>query len=238
MFNIIEKEVNKEKRWMTKMKKLLKVATSLTLMGGIFVSANGVSANTDVIQKSGPDIMIEFDDVTTGHWAYDEITNLVYHRIMYGYGNGKFGVEDNITREQAAAVLHRALHLKRSVFNENPYGDISGKSTMFPYEILHLTNIGIFKGDENGNFRPKDTLTRAELAQILTKAYELKAKRPHTFTDIPENHWARDAISALQSNKVAVGTGDGKFEPEMLVTRGQFAKFLQRSIDNLPGKWE
>ncbi|MES5867898.1 S-layer homology domain-containing protein [Bacillus cereus group sp. RP32] len=223
---------------MREMKKLVKIATSLTLMGGIFVSANGVSANTDVPQKSGPNIMIEFDDVTTGHWAYDEITNLVYHRIMYGYGNGKFGVEDNITREQAAAVLHRALHLKRSVFNENPYGDISGKSTMFPYEILHLTNIGIFKGDENGNFRPKDTLTRAELAQILTKAYELKTKSPHTFTDIQENHWARDAISALQSNNVAVGTGNGKFEPEMLVTRGQFAKFLQRSIDNSPGKME
>ncbi|MCU4897930.1 MULTISPECIES: S-layer homology domain-containing protein [Bacillus] len=220
------------------MKKLVKIATALTLMGGIFVSANGVSANTDVVQKSSPDIMIKFDDVTTDHWAYDEITNLVYHRIMYGYGNGKFGTEDNITREQAAAVLYRALGLKRSAFNENPYGDISGKSTMFPYEILHLTKIGIFKGDENGNFRPKDTLTRGELAQVLTKAYELKTKRPHTFTDIPENYWARDAISALQSNKVAVGTGDGKFQPEMLVTRGQFAKFLQRSIDNSPGKME
>ncbi|MEB9681164.1 S-layer protein [Bacillus thuringiensis serovar pingluonsis] len=223
---------------MREMKKLVKIATSLTLMGGIFVSANGVSANTDVVQKSSPNIMIKFDDVTTDHWAYDEITNLVYHRIMYGYGNGKFGTEDNITREQAAAVLYRALGLKRSAFNENPYGDISGKSTMFPYEILHLTKIGIFKGDENGNFRPKDTLTRAELAQVLTKAYELKTKRPHTFTDIPENYWARDAISALQSNKVVVGTGDGKFEPEMLVTRGQFAKFLQLSIDNSPGKME
>ncbi|MDQ7233654.1 S-layer homology domain-containing protein [Bacillus pacificus] len=223
---------------MREMKKLVKIATSLTLMGGIFVGANGVSANTGIIQKSSPNIMIEFDDVPTGHWAYDEITNLVYHRIMYGYGNGKFGTEDNITREQAAAVLHRALHLKRSVFNENPYGDINVKSTMFPYEILHLTKIGIFKGDENGNFRPKDTLTRAELAQILTKAYELKTKSPHTFTDIRENHWARDAISALQSNKVAVGTGNGKFEPEMLVTRGQFAKFLQRAIDNSPGKME
>ena len=196
-----------------------------------------MSANTDVVQKSSPDIMIKFDDVTTDHWAYDEITNLVYHRIMYGYGNGKFGTEDNITREQAAAVLYRALGLKRSAFNENPYGDISGKSTMFPYEILHLTKIGIFKGDENGNFRPKDTLTRAELAQILTKAYELKTKHPHTFTDIPENHWARDAISALQSNKVAVGTGDGKFQPEMLVTRGQFAKFYNDQLIILQGKW-
>ncbi|EOG8707203.1 S-layer homology domain-containing protein [Bacillus paranthracis] len=223
---------------MREMKKLVKIATSLALMGGIFVGANGVSANTGIIQKSSPNIMIKFDDVTTDHWAYDEITNLVHHRIMYGYGNGKFGTEDNITREQAAAVLYRALHVKRSATIGNPYGDISAKSTMFPYEILRLTQLGIFKGDENGNFRPKDTLTRAELAQILTKAYELKTKSPHTFTDIPENHWARDAISALQSNKVAVGTGDGKFQPEMLVTRGQFAKFLQRSIDNSPGKME
>ena len=90
---------------MREMKKLVKIATSLTLMGGIFVGANGVSANTDVVQKSSPDIMIKFDDVTTDHWAYDEITNLVYHRIMYGYGNGKFGTEDHITREQAAADI-------------------------------------------------------------------------------------------------------------------------------------
>ncbi|HHT7190171.1 TPA: S-layer homology domain-containing protein [Bacillus cereus] len=222
---------------MREMKKLLKVVTSLTLLGGIFVSAKGVSANTDVIEQSPP-IMLEFDDVPTNHWAYNEITNLVYHRIMYGYGNGKFGVEDNITREQAAAVLHRALNLQRSAFNENPYGDISGKSTMFPYEILHLTKLGIFKGDENGDFRPKATLTRAELAQILTKAYELKVKHKHTFTDVQENYWARDAIGALQSNKVVVGTGNGLFEPEMLVTRGQFAKFLQLTIDNSPEKME
>ncbi|OKA37377.1 S-layer protein [Bacillus cereus] len=221
---------------MGEMKKLVKIMTSLTLMGGIFVSVNGVSANADVIQKSGQ--MIEFDDVTTDHWACDDIKYLVYHRIMFGYGNGKFGVEDHITREQAAAVLYRALHVKGTADIGNPYRDISVKSTMFPYEILRLTQLGIFKGDENGNFRPKATLTRAELSQILTKAYELKTKRPHTFTDIPENYWARDAISALQSNKVVVGTGDGKFEPEMLVTRGQFAKFLKRSIDNSPGKME
>ena len=36
---------------MREMKKLVKIATSLTLMGGIFVGANGVSANTDVVQN-------------------------------------------------------------------------------------------------------------------------------------------------------------------------------------------
>ncbi len=86
----------------------------------------------------------------------------------------------------------------------------------------------------------KHTLTRAELAQILVKAYKLKAKHPsYIYRRILENYWARDAISALQSNKVVVGTGDGKFEPEMLVTRGQFAKILttRQSIIH-QGKWE
>ncbi|PKJ53245.1 hypothetical protein CWE34_22650 [Bacillus sp. SN10] len=94
---------------MSERKRLVKIATSLTLMGGIFVSANGVSANTDVIQKSSPDIMIKFDDVTTSHWAYDEITNLIYHRIMYGYGNGKFEPEMLVTRGKFAKFLQRSI---------------------------------------------------------------------------------------------------------------------------------
>ncbi|MFK4291977.1 hypothetical protein ABH958_002891 [Bacillus sp. RC250] len=34
-------------------------------------------------------------------------------------------------------------------------------------------------------------------------------KEKHTFTDIPENDWAKDTISTLQSNKAIVGTGNG-----------------------------
>ncbi|MBE7150338.1 S-layer homology domain-containing protein [Bacillus sp. SIMBA_074] len=45
-----------------------------------------------------------------------------------------------------------------------------------------------------------------------------------------ENHWAKDLISALQSNKAIVGTGNGLFEPEKLVTREQYAKFLNNAL--------
>ncbi|HDR7622335.1 TPA: S-layer homology domain-containing protein [Bacillus mycoides] len=37
-------------------------------------------------------------------------------------------------------------------------------------------------------------------------------------------------ISALQSNKAIVGTGNGLFEPEKLVTREQYVKFLNIAI--------
>lgn len=42
----------------------------------------------------------------------------------------------------------------------------------------------------------------------------MKSETKHTFTDIPENHWAKDSISALQSNKAIVETGNDLFEPE------------------------
>ncbi|MBU5233787.1 S-layer homology domain-containing protein, partial [Vibrio cholerae] len=73
---------------------------------------------------------------------------------------------------------------------ENPYGDISKESTSYIKEILSLTEMGVFKGDEHGNFRPKASLTRAEMAQVLTNAFHLKAKSDHTFNDVSTNSWA------------------------------------------------
>ena len=51
-------------------------------------------------------------------------------------------------------------------------------------------------------FRPKATLTRAEMAQVLTNAFDLQAKGSHTFNDVPANSWAKNAISAIQTNGI------------------------------------
>ena len=42
----------------------------------------------------------------------------------------------------------------------------------------------------------------------------------------------KNAISALQSNHVIVGTGKGNFEPNTVVTREQYATFLNRAVIN------
>nr|WP_255298694.1 S-layer homology domain-containing protein [Bacillus wiedmannii] len=103
---------------------------------------------------------------------------------------------------------------------------------MFPEEILALTKLGIFQGDDQGNFRPKATLTRAEMAQVITKTFKLDVKAPHNFNDVPANSWATDAISAVQSNAIAIGIGEGKFAPDMKVTREQYAQFLYNAISH------
>jgi hypothetical protein len=46
-----------------------------------------------------------FDDVAEGLWYTDAIKWAAANKIIAGYGKGKFGPDDNITREQLAAIL-------------------------------------------------------------------------------------------------------------------------------------
>ncbi|MFT0601351.1 S-layer homology domain-containing protein [Bacillus cereus] len=218
--------------------KLLKSITSLSLIGGALLYTNGSDVRA---AEAGI-----FSDVPTSHWSYPAIKDLSSKNIISGYGNGIFGFGDVATREQVAALVYRVMLPNRqggtfssnnalyvlkdgSKFN-NPYGDINQNSTMFPEEILMLTNAGVFTGDEKGNFRPKAPVNRAEMAQILTNAFQLSAKQKHTFNDVPSGFWGENAISAVQSTGIASGTGEGKFEPSKTVTREQYAQFLYNTL--------
>ncbi|KXY29634.1 N-acetylmuramoyl-L-alanine amidase [Bacillus cereus] len=168
----------------------------------------------------------DFPDVPKGHWSYKAITNLTSKEIIAGYDNGKFGFGDVVNREQVAALIYRALKPEAKSEYKNPYSDISEGTTMFQNEILTLTDMGIFVGDGKGTFRPKESLTRAEMAVILQKAFKLKVKANHTFNDVSKDHWANDAISALESNGIAAGNGAGAFNPTSVLTREEYAQFL------------
>ncbi|TXR91760.1 S-layer homology domain-containing protein [Bacillus sp. SH7-1] len=216
-------------------KKILKVATALTIMGGVAFSAEGTTAKAELAAKPQQASQAIFKDVPAGHWSYEAIQTLAEHEIMLGYGNGVFGFGHNVTREQVAALIYRALDLDEEFGEdevlESPYNDIvDDKSTMFPFEVLAVTELGIFTGDENGNFRPKATLTRAEMAQVLTRAFGLQVKGSAGFKDVPKGHWAENAINAVGSNGISVGDGKGNFAPNMKVTREQYAQFLFNSM--------
>lgn len=72
-----------------------------------------------------------FKDVPNNHWSYKAIMDLANKNVVAGYGNGLFGFGDDVTREQVAALMFR--HLKPTVKEQynNPYKDITDRSTMF-----------------------------------------------------------------------------------------------------------
>ncbi len=157
-----------------------------TMVGGIFAGTNVAPVKAEIapLQNTNP---IVFKDVPKGHWAEAAIHNLAANEIIFGYGDGIFGFEDDVTREQVAALIYRVFDIEEQDEYENPYGDIDENSTNFIEEILALTELEIFMGDEHGNFRPKATLTRAEMAQVLTNAFDSQAKGSHTLNDVSAN---------------------------------------------------
>ncbi|HGN6586253.1 TPA: S-layer homology domain-containing protein [Bacillus cereus] len=211
-------------------KRKIKAITSFTLIGSILFGGNINSTQAERnFKKIVPDQMVPaFLDVPSNHWANSAITNLVKQGIMVGYGNDGFGLGDSVTREQVAVVIYRIKFPEKVVEAEahNPYRDLNKSSTMFLDEILTLTKMGIFSGDEKGNFRPKSPISRAEMTQVIKNAFNIPVVGKHTFHDVAKDYWANDAISALQSNQLVSGTGNGLFEPYKSVTREEYAQFI------------
>ncbi|MGG0207737.1 S-layer homology domain-containing protein [Bacillus mycoides] len=171
---------------------------------------------------------VGFKDVPVDHWSYKAIMDLKEKNIVAGYGNGIFGFGDNITRGQVARLIYNYLKPADEPNTPNPFSDIQGH--LFEKEILSLSKAGIINGFGNGQFGPDDFLTREQLASVLTKAFNFKATSTTTFKDVDKNYWATNAISALQENKITIGTGDNMFEPKNVVTREQYAQFLYNAI--------
>ncbi len=102
---------------------------------------------------------------------------------------------------------------------------------------LHAYALVAGKGD--GQFHPADTLTRAELAQMLTNA--LNSWIPETgadFADVPDDAWYADAVSAIVAQGMMEGTGEGTFAPDRVLTRqelftvlGRLAAWLNDDLD-------
>lgn len=179
--------LNEGRDWEAMNKTILKTCIISAVLGGSLLSETTGEVKAEVVTPNTNHTGV-FKDVPKGHWAYEAIQQLTDEKIIFGYDDGRFGFGDNVTREQVAALLYRYFNLAEDKNYQNPYGDVSEDSTSYIKEILSLTEMGVFKGDEHGNFRPKASLTRAEMAQVLTNAFHLKAKSDHTLMTFQRTH--------------------------------------------------
>ncbi|WP_155590511.1 S-layer homology domain-containing protein [Lysinibacillus cavernae] len=114
------------------------------------------------------------------------------------------------------------------------FNDADSISSWAKEAVQFLTDKGFIQGDEKGNFNPAGTLTRAEAAEILSKALDLKATGTEDFSDVNENDWFYNAVLAT-SPELFDGMGNGKFEPKAQLTREQAAKVIVQGYQ-LTGK--
>lgn len=107
------------------------------------------------------------------------------------------------------------------------YGDTQGHWA--EAAIDRWSTLGIVQGDDQGNFRPDDTITRAELAVLLNRYMRYTAKAENSFSDLPEDAWYTEAILCLAKAGLMQGDGE-KQRPEDTVTRQEAAALFARAF--------
>ena len=92
-----------------------------------------------------------------------------------------------------------------------------------------LYNLGIMTGDENGDLRLNDNITRAEAAKMICVAgniYLQTNNGENIFDDVAADHWAYKYIYAAKENKIINGDGNGNFNPESNIINEEIVKMI------------
>lgn len=172
-----------------------------------------------------------FTDIPADYAYYNEIRFLKDLGYIKGDIDGKFNPGQTLSREHAAVILSRVFNLDTSVAGAQKFSDVPTTHRYFK-EINAIAAANLVGGKGDGTFDPAGQLTRAQMAAILVKAYELQGESANKFKDVPANHWAYKQVHILANHKITTGNEKGNFEPNKPVNRAQFSAFLYRAINN------
>lgn len=121
--------------------------------------------------------------------------------------------------------------------NENPTSDAASVDTaesdeFYQEAVGFLNYLGIMVGDDKGDMKPEETITRAEIAAIILRETNVNSKSEYKgiFEDVDESHWAADDIQTAYEAGIISGYGDGTFGPDDDVTYEQAVKMIVCAI--------
>jgi hypothetical protein len=158
--------------------------------------------------------------------------------VVNGFSPTSFGPLQNITREQVASMLARALRAAGVVLvlgAPDAFTDDDGS----PHEsdINALAAAGIIKGVTETTFAPKAPVTREQVASLVARAYavaagEALAAGPNAFTDDESSGHQTDINDVANAGWVN-GIGGGLFLPGGNTSRDQFSSIVTRMLSTL-----
>ena len=117
-----------------------------------------------------------FTDVASGAYYANAVAWANANGIVSGYGSGKFGPNDKVTREQLAAILYRYAQYKKydvsGAKSLDGYTDAQSVSSYAVPALQWANAVGVVTGKSGNKLDPKGNATRAEVAAMLMRFCE------------------------------------------------------------------
>lgn len=118
----------------------------------------------------------DFSDVASGDWYADPVAWAASEGIVGGYGDGTFGPNDPITREQMASILYRYADYKgldvSARASLDAYSDADSVSPWASDVMSWAVSEGIISGMTEDTLAPQGTATRAQVAAMFQRFLE------------------------------------------------------------------
>lgn len=167
-----------------------------------------------------------------GHWARDVITEMHAMELVEGDGNGRVRPDDPITREECAALLLRALDIAPEKGTTAFFVDVDPAGWSYPY-IQKAAALGLVRGVGAAHFRPRDPVTREQLAAMVVRACEALAEVRSggpDFRDVAPDRWSAPYIQAAWRFGLVNGVTARLFEPARPATRAETFVVVRRLL--------
>ena len=144
-------------------------APSSPMTRAMFVTVLGRLAEMQNFYTDENLVWVTFEDVEPDQWYTYYVNWAVTNDIVKGYGDGIFGVNDNVTIEQAAVILYRYADVSEipAYDMEGDYTDTDEISDWAKDAMRWVTAEGIYDGYDGGQLRPKQNAPRALVAEML-----------------------------------------------------------------------
>ncbi len=178
-----------------------------------------------------------FTDVAEGAWYYDPVRYSCENGLMSGYGDGRFGPDDILSRAQLAQILYD-LEGRPAVAYTNSFTDVAADA-WYAGAVAWASASGIVDGYGDGRFGPNDPVTREQLAAMLYRYAGTPAVGVSELALLgrfPDGEavggWAREAVAWAVAGGLISGTDGGALAPRGGATRAQAATILMRFAEN------
>ena len=166
-----------------------------------------------------------FSDVSNRYEA--AVNYLVNNNLSKGMTETTYGVNETIKRGDAAIILAQALDVMDPDAPSSGFTDVPERGTL---AINSLKAAGIVDGKTATKFGFHDTLTRGEVALILSNAgaYNFEGNVSNLlFTDVSSRY--SKAVAGMVSNGITQGISSTQYGTGNAIKRGDFAVFIFRA---------
>ncbi len=181
-------------------------------------------------------LAIEYSDLNSSHWAYEQIMHLTDEGVLVGYPDGSFHPDENVTRAEFATMVIKAVSQQNAEIKETiNFEDITPDFWAWDM-IQRAVTFDIVKKSKDNRFYPQDSVTRGHAIEFvinslstddITEKQAREALKKYTdYKNVEE--WIRIKAGKAEVLNIVVKVPgkENVIETQRPATRAELAVFL------------